>query len=194
MRPSTKTENPGSLPNGPLPGPLDGEDLTTAHWEDARHWMSIYSDLLRFKVGLLGRVERELANLHPLARKAAQQDLVIIEQQMAGYQARLDLWYQRAWDLHGLWLDPDGRVIRHNGIETQLTGREFQLLQFLLDHPHHYFSTAQIMGYAWGDGALFPEEVRTYVRRVRRVLADLDIPADLLNKPGQGYSLVFREH
>jgi hypothetical protein len=32
---------------------LEGEDLTTSHWEDARHWMSIYADLLEFKRGSL---------------------------------------------------------------------------------------------------------------------------------------------
>ena len=176
----------------PLPPPLEGEDLTTAHWEDARHWMSIYADLLRFKVGLLERVQRDLPKLQPLARKAASVDLDIIATQMAGYQARLDLWYQRIWSLRGLWLDPEGRVIRHQGREANLTGREFQLLQFLLDHPHRYFSTAQIMTGAWGDATLFPEEVRNYVRRVRRVLADLDVPVTLANRPGRGYSLVLR--
>jgi hypothetical protein len=30
------------------------------------------------------------------------------------------------------------------------------------------------------------------VRRVRKILADLAIPVDLVNKPGRGYSLVFR--
>jgi two-component system, OmpR family, response regulator AdeR len=73
-----------------------------------------------------------------------------------------------------------------------LTLREFQLLQFLLDHPHRYFSTSQIMSNAWADPALFPEEVRNYVRRVRKILTDLAIPVDLVNKPGHGYSLVFR--
>jgi two-component system, OmpR family, response regulator AdeR len=73
-----------------------------------------------------------------------------------------------------------------------LTLREFQLLQFLLDHPHRYFTASQIMSHAWADPALFPEEVRNYVRRVRKILADLAIPVDLVNKPGRGYSLVFR--
>ncbi|HEV2954220.1 MAG TPA: winged helix-turn-helix domain-containing protein [Candidatus Dormibacteraeota bacterium] len=154
--------------------------------------MSIYADLLRFKVGLLDRVKSDLAKMRPLAAKAASEDLHIIELQMEGYQTRLDLWYQRVWALHGLWLDPDGRVIRYRGRETRLTVREFELLQFLIDHPHRYFSTQQIMGNAWGDSALFPEQVRTYVRRVRKVLTNLEIPVDLMNKPGRGYSLVFR--
>jgi len=172
--------------------PLEGEDLETTHWQDARHWMSVYADLLAFKVGLLARVQRELPKLKPVAQKAASVDVLIIEHQMQGYQARLDLWYARVWELRGLWLDPQGRMIRHQGREASLTKREFQLLQFLLDHPHRFFTANQILGQAWADPALFPEEVRNYVRRLRKVLAALDIPADLVNKPGRGYSLVFR--
>jgi len=172
--------------------PLEGEDLETKRWEDARHWMSIYADLLEFKRGILGRVRRDVANLQPSAKLAALTDLEIIENQMQGYQVRLDLWYQRLWDLQGLWLDPAGRMVRHQGHEVALTKREFQLLQFLLSHPHRYFTTTQILGQAWADPALFPEEVRNYVRRLRKILVDLAIPVDLVNKPGRGYSLVFR--
>ncbi|HMJ39255.1 MAG TPA: winged helix-turn-helix domain-containing protein [Verrucomicrobiae bacterium] len=171
--------------------PLEGEDIATTRWEDARHWMSIYADLLEFKRGILGRVRRDMASLSPPAQKAAAVDLEIIESQMDGYQQRLDLWYRRLWDLQGLWLDPAGRMVRHKGHEIALTKREFQLLQFLLDHPHRFFTTTQILGQAWADPALFPEEVRNYVRRLRKILVDLGIPVDLVNKPGRGYSLVF---
>jgi DNA-binding response OmpR family regulator len=172
--------------------PLEGEDLKTTHWEDARHWTSIYADLLEFKRGLLERVERDVAGLRPDAQKAAMVDLRIIDDQMQGYQKRLDLWYKRIWDLQGLWLDPTGRMIRHKGQNVSLTKREFQLLQFLLSHPHRYFTTTQILGQAWADPALFPEEVRNYIRRLRKIIVDLAIPVDIVNKPGRGYSLVFR--
>jgi hypothetical protein len=172
--------------------PMPGENLKTTHWEDARHWMSIYADLLEFKRGILERVDHDLANLPEIARKAASMDMAIIESQMLGYQDRLDLWYRRLWDLHGLWLDPEARMVRYRGRSVSLTRREFQLLRFLLDHPHRYFTTSQILGQAWGDPALFPEEVRNYVRRLRKILAGLDIPVDLINKPRRGYSLVFR--
>jgi len=33
----------------PATGPLEGEDIETPHWEDARHWMSIYDDLIRLQ-------------------------------------------------------------------------------------------------------------------------------------------------
>jgi DNA-binding winged helix-turn-helix (wHTH) protein len=172
--------------------PLEGEDLNTPHWEDARHWLSIYVDLLEFKRGILDRVYRNLATLQPIARKAADMDLRVIEDQMQGYQARLDLWYQRLWDLHGLWLEPTGRLVRHRGREVALTMREFQLLQFLLNHPHRYFTTDRILAEAWADPALFPEEARNYIRRLRKILVDLGIPADIVNARGRGYSLVFR--
>ncbi|HEV3103405.1 MAG TPA: winged helix-turn-helix domain-containing protein [Candidatus Dormibacteraeota bacterium] len=154
--------------------------------------MSIYADLLEFKRGILGRVRKDITNLNATAQTAASADLQIIEDQMQGYQERLDLWFKRIWELHGLWLDPSGRMIRHEGREVALTKREFQLLQFLLDHPHRFFTTSQILGQAWSDPALFPEEVRNYVRRLRKILSDLEIPVDLVNKPGRGYSLVFR--
>jgi OmpR-family two-component system manganese-sensing response regulator len=154
--------------------------------------MSIYADLLEFKRGLLDRVRRDIVTLRPEAQKAAAVDLRIIDDQMQGYQTRLDLWYKRIWDLQGLWLDPTGRMIRHKGHDVALTKREFQLLQFLLNHPHRYFTTTQILGQAWADPALFPEEVRNYIRRLRKILADLEIPVDIVNKPGRGYSLVFR--
>jgi DNA-binding response OmpR family regulator len=173
--------------------PLQGENLKTTHWQDARHWLSIYADLLEFKRGILDRVRIDIASLRPQAQKAAVADLRIIEDQMRGYEARLDLWYQRVWELNGLWLDSAGRVVRHRGREAILTKREFQLLKFLLDHPHRFFTTTQILGQAWADPGLFPEEVRNYVRRLRKILVELAIPTDLVNKPGRGYSLVFRD-
>ena len=96
-------------PARPSRGPLEGEDIGTTRWEDARHWMSIYADLLEFKRGLLARINRDMAALPPAAQKAAAVDLAFVEAQMHGYQERLDLWYRRLWELHGLWLDPEGR-------------------------------------------------------------------------------------
>jgi len=78
------------------------------------------------------------------------------------------------------------------GNEAHLTKREYQLLQFLLDHPHRFFNADQIKDRAWAEPGLFPEEVRNYVRRLRKILSDLEIPADIMNRPQKGYSLVFR--
>jgi DNA-binding response OmpR family regulator len=172
--------------------PLEGEHIETNNWEDARHWMSIYGDLLEFKRGILDRIRIDLAKLSPVARSAAEQDYTLIAAQMDGYQKRLDLWHQRLLELGGLWLEPEGRVIRYQGKEATLTVREFQLLQFLLNHPYRFFTVLEILGEAWAEPTLSPEEVRNYVRRVRKVIAALKIPCDVVNRPGRGYSLEFR--
>jgi Transcriptional regulatory protein, C terminal len=174
------------------PGGLEGEDLGTTHWEDARHWIAIYADLLRFKTGLLDRIRHDLPGLAPVAQQAAATDLSIIESQMHGYEVRLELWYQRLWELQGLRLDPEVSMIRHRDKEAHLTKREFQLLQFLIDHPHRFFTATQLLTRAWSDPALFPEEVRNYVRRIRTLLRELELPCDVVNTPGRGYALVFR--
>jgi DNA-binding response OmpR family regulator len=174
--------------------PFEGENIESTHWEDARHWMSIYGDLIAFKLGMLERVRRDLAKLPPVAQRAAGADLSIIESQMLSYQKRLELWSRRVRDLHGLWLDPAGRAIRYNGREGTMTAREFQLLQLLLDHPYRYFTVTQILGEAWIEPELFPEEVRNYVKRVRKILTALEIPCDIVNRPGRGYALELREN
>jgi DNA-binding winged helix-turn-helix (wHTH) protein len=171
---------------------LEGEDLGTEHWEDALHWMSIYDDLIRFKAGILERVKRDISKLNPIAQKAADEDITFIEAQMNGYHGRLDLWYQRVWELHGLLLDPESHLLRHKDKEAPLTNREYELLQFLLNHPHRYYAASQITGRAWSDSSLRAEEVRNYIARLRKILAELQIPCDLVNKPGRGYSLTFR--
>jgi DNA-binding winged helix-turn-helix (wHTH) protein len=171
--------------------PLEGEDIETTQWEDARYWIGVYDDLLNFKLVLLDRVRHELPKMLPVAQKAAAEDNTIIERQREGYQLRLDLWYERVWDLQGIWLDPKGRVVRHQGQEAALTRREFQLLGFLVDHPHRFFSTDKIRGQAWTDADVSLVQVRTYVLRIRRILVRLEIPCEVLNRPGQGYSLVF---
>jgi DNA-binding response OmpR family regulator len=155
--------------------------------------MSIYADLLEFKRGLLDRVRLDVTKLSPIARAAAERDVRIIEIQMTGYQERLELWYRRVWDLHGLWLDPKGRMIHYKTETATLTEREFQLLRFLLEHPHRYFTVTQILGQAWANPGLFPEEVRTYIRRLRKLLATMQIPCDIVNQPRRGYCLRFRE-
>jgi DNA-binding response OmpR family regulator len=173
-------------------GPLEGEDIATSHWEDARHWMSIYGDLIEFKRGILDRVRHDLNKLPPVAQKAAEVDVQIIESQMHGYQRRLDLWQRRLSELNGLLLHPQERRINYRGEEATLTLREFQLLEFLLDHPYRYFTVAQILAQAWAEPNLFPEQVRSYVWRLRRIFVEMQLPCDIVNRPGRGYSLEFR--
>jgi DNA-binding response OmpR family regulator len=171
---------------------LEGENLDTTRWENARHWIGIYTDLLNFKRGLIERVRRDTAKLPPIGQKAVAQDLGIIEGQMDRYEERLRLWNRRLWDLHGLLLDADARAVRYQGEAVEITHREFQLLEYLIDNPHRYMTTAQIVREAWSNSRLSPEEVRNYIRRLRTVLRNLGAPADIINRPSRGYSPVNR--
>lgn len=57
---------------------------------------------------LYGKCQSEVADV--LRYKATAADLQIIEDQMQGYQARLDLWYGRISNLNSFWcfrLPPD---------------------------------------------------------------------------------------
>ncbi|GAC1328155.1 MAG: hypothetical protein NVSMB17_03200 [Candidatus Dormibacteria bacterium] len=175
------------------PPALPGEDLKTEHWEDARHWLAVYADLLRFKRVILDRVQAELPKMLPVARAAAEVDIDIIRVQQQSYQARIDLWYRRVWDLRGLWLDDDTRMVKHQGTEIPLSKREFQLLKFLLANPHRIYTTGDILGRAWADSALFPEQARNYIGRLRKVLVALHCPCEIVTYPGKGYSLVFSD-
>jgi DNA-binding response OmpR family regulator len=83
-------------------------------------------------------------------------------------------------------------VVRHRGKEAALTAREFELLQFLLEHPHRFYNASSIVTGAWSDAALPKEEIRNYVLRMRKVLARLDILRKLVNRPRSGYSLEFQ--
>jgi len=154
--------------------------------------MSIYADLIEFKRGILDRVRRDVSKLPPVARTAAEADVLIIEGQMHGYQKRLELWHTRLLDLDGPVLDPQTRTIRFRGTEAPLTVREFQLLELLLGHPYRYFTVPQILAQAWAQPNLFPEQARSYVARLRTTFAALEIPCDIVNRPGRGYCLEFR--
>jgi hypothetical protein len=90
----------------------------------------------------------------------------------------------------GLSTDAFNKWRRNPVSERDLEGAH--LINAAIDRPHRYYTSSQIMGYAWSDAALFPEEVRNYVSRLRKILTRLEIPCDLVNRPGRGSSLTFR--
>ena len=73
-------------------------------------------------------------------------------------------------------MDPERRVIRYRGREAILSRREFQVLQVLLDNPHRYFKSRELVGLAWTDAILSADQVRNYVSRLRAILINLNVP------------------
>jgi DNA-binding winged helix-turn-helix (wHTH) protein len=152
-----------------------GEDLHTDRPEAAARWVRIYSELV-------GLHEDRLA-------EAARGQGVQIEAALDQLRARLDDWRQRHLMLAGMDFDPYGRFLTVAGHTIHLTRRETQLLDFLLDRPGQFFTSEVLIREAWEDPRLAPEQVRTYVVRLRRKLQESAAPARLVNKPRLGYAL-----
>ena len=160
---------------------LPGEVPETRDLEDARQWVSIYRELVTFS-------ERTLSRLRNGEGDA---DARVMETHRRRLQSRLEFWERRLWDLAGLDLDVRRRVLTYAGQRLTLTRREAELLAFLARRPGQFYSASQLVSLAWAAPALSPEQLRTYVVRLRRHLASSGVPARLVSEPRRGYGLVF---
>ena len=160
---------------------LPGEVPETRDLEDARQWVSIYRELVTFS-------ERTLTRLRNGSGDA---DEHVMQAHLRRLQSRLEFWERRLWDLAGLDLDVRRRVLTYAGRRLTLTRREAELLAFLARRPGQFYSASQLVGLAWAAPELSPEQLRTYVVRLRRHLATSGVPARLVSEPRRGYGLVF---
>jgi DNA-binding winged helix-turn-helix (wHTH) protein len=146
---------------------LTGEDLDTNRPQEAARWVRIYSELLALNEerGDAGRRVLELL------------------------RGRLEEWRRRHLELAGLEFDPYARILTVAGRALHLTRREAQLMDWLLDHPGQFFTSEALIQEAWEDARLAPEQVRTYVVRLRRKLEEARAPARLVNRARLGYAL-----
>jgi two-component system, OmpR family, response regulator ResD len=89
-----------------------------------------------------------------------------------------------------LVLDPIARRATRGGVELNLTVREFDLLAFLLTHPHIAFSREQLMRQVWGWSFGDQSTVTVHVRRLReKVEIDPTEPRLIQTVWGVGYRL-----
>ncbi|MEA2681878.1 MAG: Transcriptional regulatory protein terminal [Chloroflexota bacterium] len=169
---------------------LPHEDPASPHLDDARHWMLIYTELVGFKAGLFQRLNESVRDLSREAREeAGRSDIGALGEQRDRYQGRLDFWQERFWQLQGLELDITARRLTHRQSAVELTSRETELLAFLMASPGSFFTATEIASRAWLDDGLFPEQVRTYIGRLRRKLLDVGAPCQVVNRARRGYSL-----
>jgi two-component system KDP operon response regulator KdpE len=86
-------------------------------------------------------------------------------------------------------LDPNRRTVHKNGRRIRLTPREFDLLQYLMQHAGMPIAYEKILRVIWG--AEYSNEIeylRTYVRQLRvKLEADPSQPGYLLTEPNVGY-------
>lgn len=88
-----------------------------------------------------------------------------------------------------LTLFPKTRLVEKNGQPVELTMKEFDLLEFLMEHPGIVYSREQLLSMVWEYD--YQGEIRTvdvHVRRLREKLErDPAHPRYLITKRGVGY-------
>ena len=84
------------------------------------------------------------------------------------------------------------RCAHLNGQRIELTGREFDLLSWFVQHPRRIFSRAELLDAVWGsayDG--FEHTVNSHLNRLRAKLEpDPSRPEILVTVRGGGYKMV----
>jgi DNA-binding CsgD family transcriptional regulator len=156
---------------------------------DARHWIAVYLELLSFKRDLIERIEAEAAAMSDEANaEIIGGDLRLLQEQERRWKERIRFWYSRYAELQGLDLDPENLTATYGDQSVKLTKREFELLDYLVRHPRLFHTAEQLADRAWGNSELYPEEVRTYITRLRGHLRGMNAPGTLVNVPRQGYS------
>jgi hypothetical protein len=171
---------------------LPKENPATLHAVDARRWITVYAELVRFKDGLIERLMSDIGEMTPEARaEVSGTDLRALAEQRERYRARLESWHRRHWELEGLAVDRLTREVHHRGKSVVLTGRELSLLLAFLASPGTLFTSQQLARDAWGSETIAVEEVRTYIARLRARLVELGSPCMVQNTARRGYALRF---
>jgi hypothetical protein len=187
-RPIPITASIGAL----APVLLAGEDPGTRYAGDAAHWMNIYRELIAFHEDVLARNQSDGDGFSDDQRHLTALTFDPLETMavLEHYRARLDFWYDRHWQLQGLAIDPKTYMATHRENMVHLTRREYQLLSHLLAYPGETFAASVLAQRAWSGSRLSTDQVRIYVARLRRRLADLGLPCQIVSVPRRGYSLV----
>jgi DNA-binding response OmpR family regulator len=85
-------------------------------------------------------------------------------------------------------MDPSARIATKNNQALTLTGREFDLLEFLLKRPNQAFSRAELLSAVWGWAVGDLSTVTVHVRRLReKIEADISRPQFVATVWGVGY-------
>jgi two-component system, OmpR family, manganese sensing response regulator len=117
-------------------------------------------------------------------------DIVELLARVRALGRRSPLWQGDTLTVADLHLDRNNLTIKRNQITAQLSGREFQLMEYLMRHPNQVLTYTQIEQALWGWGTE-PESnaVTTLVRRLRQRLQSVEVKDWLENVYGIGYRL-----
>jgi DNA-binding response OmpR family regulator len=87
-----------------------------------------------------------------------------------------------------LVIDAARHIVTRDGVELSLTGREFDLLRFLLRHPSTAYTRENLLQEVWGWSVGDPSTVTVHVRRLReKIEPNPRRPVRLVTVWGVGY-------
>jgi DNA-binding winged helix-turn-helix (wHTH) protein len=89
----------------------------------------------------------------------------------------------------GLTTDRTARTLAFAGRRVQLTRREAELLDFLLQHPQQKFTSKDLKVLAWQNPWLSEAQVRTYIMRLRHRLAQVELGHVIAAERNRGYGI-----
>lgn len=80
---------------------LPGEDPSTGYPDDARKWIEVYDELLRFKNRLLDVATETLKDVHgkPARHEVVETDKIVLEAEVNRFRRRLAFWKHRLSEL-----------------------------------------------------------------------------------------------
>ena len=93
---------------------------------------------------------------------------------------------------NGLYIDPQSRQVARDGIELELTAKEFDLLIYFAQHPGQVFNRLQLLDQVWGyshEG--YEHTVNSHINRLRSKLEiDARNPRYIKTVWGVGYQFI----
>lgn len=90
----------------------------------------------------------------------------------------------------GLELNADTKEVSVDGNPVRLTPIEFKILQMLIKHPGHVFSSDEIYEHVWNEDAINTETVMVHIRNIReKIELDPRNPHYLKVVWGVGYKI-----
>jgi DNA-binding response OmpR family regulator len=158
------------------PSELPGEDLTTSVLPEVAGWISIYEEMASVLRSVIAR-----ANGNP--------DAAALAEQLAWMDDRLAMWRDRHAELAGVVIDRRDHTLTYSGKSLRLTGREADLLDFMLRHPRRPFTSKQLATLAWQNSRLSEAQVRTYIMRLRSRLREVGLGEAITVVRNRGYGI-----
>lgn len=155
---------------------LPGEDLTTSVLPEVAGWISIYEEMASVLRSVIAR-----ANGNP--------DAAALADQLAWMEDRLGMWRDRHAELAGVVIDRKDQMLMYAGKSLRLTGREADLLDFMLRHPRRPFTSKQLATLAWQNSRLSEAQVRTYIMRLRSRLREVGLGEAITVVRNRGYGI-----